>query len=81
MFIQACEHFANKAILVRRCALPALALPSCCLCPHLANILKYHIKMSIKRLDARQQLPIVATRNEHLGVRFNGSREERHGAG
>lgn len=37
--------------------------------------------MAVKGLDARQELPIVADGDEHLGVRPHGGLEDREGAG
>lgn len=69
------SHLANKAILIHR---PALLPPSQPrrLRPHLLHILQHHIAVSIEGLDARQQLAVVAARDQDLGVRAHGCLED-----
>jgi hypothetical protein len=55
-----CVHFADEPILVDGSALFALSIPRC-LGPHLLDVLQHHVAMSVKRLDSRKQLAVVAT--------------------
>lgn len=41
---------------------------------YLAHILKDHVKVAIKGLDAGQKFPVIATGDEHLGVILDCSR-------
>jgi len=62
------SHLTNKPILINRPTLLSPASPRR-LRPHLLHILQYHIAMPIKRLDSRQQLPVVTAADQHLCVR------------
>jgi hypothetical protein len=72
-------HLANEAVLVHR---PPLLAPGRLghLGPHLLHVLEHHVAVAVKRLDARQQLPVVAHGDEDLGVRPHGSLEDRERA-
>lgn len=60
-------HLANKAVLVHWPALLAVGQPRR-LSPHLLDVLEHHVAVSVKGLDTRQQLAVVADRNQDLRV-------------
>lgn len=60
-------HLANEPILINRSPLLAITLPRR-LRPHLLHVLQNHIAMPIKRLHPRQQLLVIATRDQDLGM-------------
>ena len=70
-------HLADEAVLVHALALGTLGL----LGPHLLDVLENHVAVAIKSLDTRQQLAVVAARNQDLGVGARGGLQEREGAG
>lgn len=73
------SHLANKPVLVHRPALLAGACPRR-LCPHLLDILQHHVAVAIESLDTREQLAVVAARDQNLGVRSHGRLEDGEGA-
>lgn len=73
-------HLANKTVLVDRPALlPARQLGR--LGPHLLDVFEHHVAVPVKCFHASQQLPVVADRDEDLGVAADGGLEDREGAG
>lgn len=73
-------HFANKPVLVDGPSLfPARQLGR--LGPHLLYVLEDHVAVAVKGLDARQQLAVIADRDEDLGVAADGGLEDGQGAG
>lgn len=62
------SHLTDKAILIHRPSLLPTRQPRR-LRPHLLHILKHHVAVAIESLDARQQLAVVAARDQHLRVR------------
>lgn len=48
---------------------------------YLLDILQHHIAVPIERLDTRQQLVVVTTVDQHLGVVLDGKREHGQWAG
>lgn len=70
------KHLTDKAILIHGPPLLSRRRPRR-LSPHLLHILKHHIAMPIKRLDARQQLPIIAARYQDLRVRSHCRLQDR----
>lgn len=74
------EHLRNEAIFVD---LPAF-LPvgqTRCLCPHLLDVLKHHVAVSVEGLDSRQQLLVVAAGYQDLCVVSHGGLEDGQRAG
>lgn len=69
------SHLANKPILVQRSPLLP-ARQSWRLRPHLLHILQHHIAMPIERLDAGEELAVVAARDQDLGVRAHSGLED-----
>ena len=63
------SHLANKPILIDTLPLPTLWL----LRPHLLDILKYHVAVSIEGFHPREQLAVIPARDQDLGVRAGGS--------
>lgn len=70
-------HLADETVLVHALALGALGL----LGPHLLDILEDHVAVSVKGLDAGQQLAVVSAGNQDLGVCAGGGLQERQGTG
>jgi hypothetical protein len=70
-------HFTNEPILVNTLPLPALWL----LCPHFLDILEHHVAVSIEGFHAREQLAVIPTRNQDLGVGSSGGLEDRERTG
>jgi len=65
------KHLTNETILIDGPALlPASQARG--LGPHLLDILQDHVAMAVEGLDARQQLAVVAARDQHLRVRAHG---------
>lgn len=65
------SHLADEPVFIDR---PSL-LPAGCpwyFCPHLFHILQHHIAMSVKGFYSCQKFAIIATGDQHLGVRSNG---------
>lgn len=73
-------HLTNEAILIDRPPLLPARRPRR-LRPHLLDVLEHHIAVAIEGLDARQQLAVVAARDEHLGVGTHGGLEDGERAG
>lgn len=73
-------HLANEPVLVHRPPLLAARRPRR-LRPHLLDILEHHVAVPVEGLDARQQLAVVADRDEHLRVRPHRRLEDRERAG
>lgn len=69
------SHLTNKPILINRSP-PLSARQLRRLGPHLLHILQHHVAVAVKSLDARQQLAVVAARDEDLGVRAHGGLED-----
>jgi hypothetical protein len=69
------EHLTNEPILIHNPTLLPLRIPRR-LTPHLLHILQHHIEVSIKRLYARKQLPVVPTRDEDLAVGAHGGLQD-----
>lgn len=65
-------HLADEAILVHSLARATLGL----LGPHLLHVLEDHVAVSVKGLDAGQELAIVSAGDQHLGVVAAGGRQE-----
>ncbi len=57
-------HLADEPILVHTLSFTALGFFR----PHLFHILQHHVAMSIERFDSRQQLPVIPTRDQDLGM-------------
>jgi hypothetical protein len=72
-------HLADKPVLVHWSSLFTVC-QSRSLCPHLLHIFQYHVAMSVKCLNARKQLAIVATRNQDLVCVADGRLEDRERA-
>lgn len=70
-------HLAHEAILVHTLPLAALGLFS----PHLLDILQHHVTVSVKGLDAGQQLAVVPAGDQDLGVRAGGGLQKGQRAG
>lgn len=70
-------HLAHETILVHTLPLAALGLLS----PHLLDILQHHVAVSVKGLDAGQQLAVVAAGDQDLGVRAGGGLQKGQRAG
>lgn len=60
-------HLTNESVLIDRSALLPVGQPRC-LRPHLLDIFQHHVAMSVKGLDTCEELAVVATRDEDLGV-------------
>ena len=73
-------HLADKPVLVHRPPLLPARRPRR-LRPHLLDVLEHHVAVPVKGLDARQQLAVVADRDEDLGVRPHRRLEDRERAG
>ena len=73
-------HLADKPVLVHGLPLLATRRPRR-LAPHLLHVLEHHVAVAVEGLDARQQLAVVAHRDEHLRVRAHGGLQDREGAG
>lgn len=74
------SHLANKPILINRSPLLPRRQPRR-LRPHLLDILKHHIEMSIESLDTAEHLAVVAQRDEDLGMVAHGGLEDREWTG
>lgn len=68
-------HLRDKPILINRSPLLAVRLPRR-LRPHLLDVLQHHVAVTIKRLDPREELPVVAAGDEDLVVRADGGLED-----
>jgi hypothetical protein len=71
------SHLADEAILIHALALGALGP----FCPHLLDVLEHHVAVPVKGLDASEQLAVVATGYQDLGVGAGGGLEDGEGAG
>jgi len=71
------KHLADKSILIDSLT-PRLAPP---LRPHLLDILQHHVAMAVEGFDAGEQLAVVATGDQDLGVGAGGGLEDGKGAG
>ena len=78
--ITAQEEFADETVAVDRLALLSVRIPGR-LAPHLLDVLQHHVAVAVKCLDARQQLAVVARRDQDLSVVAHGRLEERKRAG
>ena len=58
---------SNIPVLVHRLALLS-ARETRGFCPHLLDVLQHHVAVAVKGLDARKKLPVVANRDEDLGM-------------
>ena len=67
-------HLADEAVLVDTSALLALAV-SGEFCPHLLDILKDHVAMSVECFYAGEEFAVVATRDDDLVVIADGGLE------
>lgn len=70
-------HLADETVLVHTLALGTLGL----LGPHLLDILKNHVAVSVKSLDTGQQLAVVSAGDQDLGVSAGGGLQERQRTG
>lgn len=73
-------HFRNEAILVGRLALLPVGQPRR-LRPHLLDVLKHHVHVSVESLDAREQLAVRPYADEHLSVAAHRRLQDGEGAG
>ena len=71
-------HLADEAVLVDTSALLALAV-SGEFCPHLLDILKDHVAMSVECFYAGEEFAVVATRDDDLVVVADGGLEDGEG--
>jgi hypothetical protein len=78
--VTAQEEFADETVAVDRLALLSIRIPGR-LAPHLLDVLQHHVAVAVKGLDARQQLAVVARRDQDLSVVAHGRLEERKRAG
>ena len=69
------KHLADEAVLVDGPALLAVGEPGG-LGPHLLDVLEDHVAVAVEGLDAREQLAVVADRDENLGVAAHGGLED-----
>jgi hypothetical protein len=77
--VAAKEEFADEAVAVDRLALLSVCIPGR-LAPHLLDVLQHHVAVAVEGFDARQQLAVVARRDQDLSVVAHGRLEEREGA-
>lgn len=73
-------HLADKPILIDGSSLLTTRY-SWDFCPHFLDILQHHIAMPVEGFDSRQELAVVATRDENLGVRTDSGLKDRQGPG
>lgn len=74
------SHLADKSILIHRPSLATVGQPGG-LSPHLLNILKNHVAVAVKGLDASEQLAVVADGDQDLDVGADGSLQDGQGTG
>ena len=60
-------HLANKSVFIDWSSLFTTRYPWD-FCPHFLDILQNHITMPVEGFDSRQELAVVATRDENLGM-------------
>lgn len=74
------SHLTNKSILINWSSLLSSRQPWD-FRPHLLHILQHHVAMSIKRLDSREKLSVVAAGDEYLGMGADCGLEDGEGSG
>lgn len=70
------SHFAHKPVLVHHTHARLSGTSLWVLGPHLLDVLEKHVAMAVEGLDAREQLAVVAERNEDLVVLAHGGLQD-----